>query len=368
MKLFFVAGEASGDARGVELMHSLRAENPAITFSGLGGPQMRALGGEGIENWTDRAGVIGIIDVVRNYGYFREKFYATAAVIDEMEPDAVVLIDYPGFNLRLAAEIKRRNPLQRVIYYISPQVWAWRRGRIPAMARTIDLMLCIFPFEKPLYENSGLKTEFVGHPMLDSLGAKRTNEPRDPNLVGLFPGSRKREVNKIFPVMLAAAARMKAQEPELRFEAAAASERMLALMQQTPGSTLVQIGLKNSHDLMQRAAAGMVASGTATMEAAFFRLPHVILYKAAWLTFFIGRRLVKVPWLGMANILAGREIVREFLQEKAEPGAISAEVLKLVKDPAARESLVAYTESVIQMLGEPGASERAAAAILQELA
>ncbi len=369
-KLYFVAGEASGDARGAELMRSLLEQEPALEFFGRGGAQMRAIAGGDFHDWSDRAGVIGIIDVIKNYGYFKRQFDATLAEIERLKPDAVILIDYPGFNLRLATALKKRGSPARVLYYISPQVWAWHQSRIPKMARTIDLMMCIFPFEKPLYEKSGLKTVFVGHPMIDSLGAKRLDVGREESLVGLFPGSRKREVRKIFPVMLEAAVEMQKARPELQFEAAASSEAMQELMQlialEFP-PVLRDIGLKNSHELMQRACVGMVASGTATLEASFFRLPYVLVYRAAWLTFFIGRRLVKVAWLGMANILAGREIVREFLQEEAAPKPIADELLRLANDPQARARLVADTDAVIAMLGESGASKRAAAAILGEI-
>lgn len=363
MTIHVVAGEASGDARGEELIRSLRVLRPGIQFSGLGGPRMRALA-PAIDDWIDQAGVIGIIDVLRHYPFFKRRFDAALAEIDRLQPDAVVLIDYPGFNLRLAKALRKRGTRAKIIDYISPQVWAWNRRRIPEMARSLDLMLCIFPFEQALYEESGLKTIFVGHPMLDSLA--RTGEPRDETLVGLFPGSRKREIARIFPTMLATAALIKKARPELRFEAAAASERMGELMESMPHAG-VEIGLRNSHSLMQRASAGMVASGTATLEATFFGLPFALVYRVAPLTYAIARRLVRLRWIGIANILAGREIVREFIQGDAEPAAIADELLRLLNSSDAREALVRDLESVIAQLGEPGASARAAGAILAEV-
>jgi lipid-A-disaccharide synthase len=371
MKLYFVAGEASGDARGAELMRSLREREPTAEFHGLGGPQMSALaGGSRMRDWIERAGVLGIIDVLRNYRFFKQEFNKALCEIEALRPDAVVFIDYPGFNLRLAAALKKQARAPQVIYYISPQVWAWNRGRIPKMARVVDLMICIFPFEKALYEKSGLRTFFAGHPMLDSLELKRTNEPRDEKLVGLFPGSRDREVRKIFPVMLDAAEIIQRSRADVRFAASAASETMRKKMESLAArhrAVRCEIGLKNSHELMQRVAAGMVASGTATLEAAFFRLPFVLVYRAAWLTFFIGRRLVKVAWIGMPNILAGREVVREFLQEEAQPETIATEMLRLLNNRESREKLAADLGAVIALLGEPGASSRAAEAILQTL-
>jgi lipid-A-disaccharide synthase len=371
MNLYLVAGEASGDARGAELIRSLRARRDGIEFRGFGGPQMAALAGPGaVHDWIGRAGVIGIIDVVKNYGYFQRQFALALDEIGREKPDAVVLIDFPGFNLRLAAALKKNGTKAKIIDYISPQVWAWNRGRIPKMARILDLMICIFPFEKPLYEESGLKTAFVGHPMLDSLVEKRTGRTRESGLLGLFPGSREREVRKIYPVMLEAARLLTKSRAGLRIEAAAASDEMRERMEEIGRlypDVRCQVGVKTSHDLMQRATAGMVASGTATLEAAYFGLPFVLLYKAAWLTFAIGRRLVKVKWLGMPNILANREVVREFLQEDARPEPIAKEVARLLEDQNARAEFENNLKSVISKLGEPGASARAAEAILGEV-
>jgi lipid-A-disaccharide synthase len=369
MTFYLVAGEASGDARGAELIRSLRARRDDIEISGFGGPQMAALAGT-VHDWIGRAGVIGIIDVVKNYAYFRRQFAVALDEIRRQKPAAVVLIDYPGFNLRLAAALKKAGTTAKVIDYISPQVWAWNRGRIPRMARILDLMICIFPFEKPLYEQSGLKTVFVGHPMLDSLAAKRIGGPREENLLGLFPGSREREVGKIYPVMLDAARLLARTHPGLRIEAAAASEEMRGRMEEIGRrypDIRCEIGVKTSHQLMQRATAGMVASGTATLEASYFGLPFVLLYKAAWLTFAIGRRLVKVKWLGMPNILAGREVVREFLQEAAQPAPIAEAVAPFLENPDARAAFQANLQSIIASLGNPGASDRAAEAILAAL-
>ena len=371
MKLFLVAGEASGDSRGAEVMEALRGQVEGIEFFGLGGPQMKGIAGEQFLDWSDRAGVIGIIDVLKNYGFFKQKLNETFLEISTIKPDALILIDYPGFNLRLAAAVKKANPAQRIIYYVSPQVWAWNQGRIPKMARILDLMLCIFPFEKPLYEKSGLRTEFVGHPMIDSLGAKKAGLPRDESLMALLPGSRRREVEKIFPVMIQSAQEVLKQRPETRFEAAASSlelqHRMQAILAAIAPGLPCKVIKGGAHDLMQRAWIGLVASGTATMEAAFFRLPHLIIYRAAWLTFFIGRRLVKVKWLGMANILAGREVVPEFLQEKALHGPIAESVIHLAEDENTRERFLLEIDGIIALLGGGGAGNRAAAAILSEL-
>ena len=209
------------------------------------------------------------------------------------------------------------------------------------MARIIDLMICIFPFEKALYEKSGLKTVFVGHPLLDSLACRRIGGGRDPALVGIFPGSRRKEIEKIFPVMIEAARMMRQSHPEMRFEAAAVSEAMGDVMRKTLkqkglAETFCAIKSGTSHELMQRALVAMVASGTATLEAAYFGLPFVILYRVGPITLFLGHLLVKVPFLGMVNILAGREIAREFLHSKVTPQPVATEMLRLFENKEAR--------------------------------
>jgi lipid-A-disaccharide synthase len=368
--LYLVAGEVSGDGHGAALMNSLRARRPELAFYGRGGRKMRALAGEGVEDWCDQAAVVGLWEVLKKYGYFRAQFARVLEEIERLKPDAVLLIDYPGFNLRLAAALRKRKLPLKIIYYISPQVWAWNRGRIPHMARLLDLMICIFPFEPALYGPVGLKSIFAGHPLVDALAIEPgKDEPRDLELVGLFPGSRQREIRKNFPVMLAAAQRLRAMRPGLRFAAAAASERLagdLAAMRGEAGWSEADcpIGMRDSRRLMRRAGAGMVASGTATVEAACLGMPLTIVYRVAGLTYWVGRAVIRVPFLGMINLLAGREIAREFLQSGAQPSAIAEEILRLLEDPAKRERHLADLREVVVKLGDGGASERAAAAIV----
>jgi lipid-A-disaccharide synthase len=370
-RLYFVAGEASGDEHGAALLRSLRALAPDWEFHGRGGPLMKQIAGDAFIDWVDAAAVVGLWEVVKRYGYFRQQFEAALREIASINPDAVVLIDYPGFNLRLARALRKTTPRLKIIYYISPQVWAWNRGRIRQMARFLDLMLCIFPFEAELYNQSGLRTIFVGHPMLENLAERRTGGPRDPDLIGLFPGSRAREVKKIFPVMLGAAGEIVAQRPEIRFEAAAASDTLAReianLLRNSSLRERVAVRAGDASGIMQRACAGMVASGTATLEAAYFRLPFVLVYKVSWPTYFAARLVMKTNYLGMPNVLAGREIVPEFLQHEARPKAIARSVLHLLNDLAAREQMISEFDAIIEKLGEAGASEKAARVIIDEL-
>lgn len=374
MRIYFVAGEASGDNHGAALMKALRELRPDIQLLGRGGSQMKQIAGPDFKDWSDEAGVVGLWEVVKHYGYFRREFRKTLNEIAATEPNAVVLIDFPGFNLRLARALREARTLSglggKIIYYISPQVWAWNRGRIPRMALWLDLMLCIFPFEAELYEKSGLRTIFVGHPMIENLKAKRIDAERDPKLVGLFPGSRAREVRKLMPILLGVIRALHEKRPDLQFEIAAASpalatviRRDLAPSTDSLGKGTVSVG--QAAATMQRSAVGVVASGTATLEAAFFRLPFVLVYKVAVLTYLAGRMLIRVKHLGMPNVLADREIVPEFIQGKAQPSAIAAEVMTLLDDRARRERMLADFEAVITKLGKGGANEVAARAILE---
>ena len=372
MTIYFVAGEASADNHAAALMCSLRELRVDLKFIGRGGPQMRKIAGEQFKNWIDDAAVLGLWEVIRKYGYFREQFHETLNEIHESKPDAIVLIDYPGFNLRLARALRKQSPRQKIIYYISPQVWAWNRGRIKKMARLLDLMLCIFPFEADLYNKSGLRTVFVGHPMIERLRARKIDTERDPNLIGLFPGSRMREVRQIFPVMLESVPELQKQNRDMRFEVAAASEELARemremLVRRGQDQQGIQIKVGEPAALMQRAFAGIVASGSATLEAAYFRLPFVLIYKVAWPTYLAARLVVSVKYLGMPNVLADREVVPEFIQHRARPDAIVKAVRQLIADADARDRMISEFDRIVGKLGEGGASDQAARAIVEEI-
>jgi lipid-A-disaccharide synthase len=377
--IYFVAGEVSADNHGAALMRCLRELDPALKFIGRGGPQMQQVAGAQFKNWIGDAAVLGLWEVLRKYGYFREQFREALKEIQESKPDAVVLIDYPGFNLRLARVLQRRSPRQRIIYYISPQVWAWNPGRIKRMARSVDLVLCIFPFETDLYTKSGLRAVFVGHPMIERLQARKIDAERDSNLIGLFPGSRSREVRKIFPIMIETARLLLQARPTLHFQVAAASEelgRELKQMwhrhladtaQDLEAPTTIQIKVGETAEIMQRAWAGIVASGSATLEAAYFRMPFVLVYKVAWPTYVAARMVLNVKYLGMPNLLADKEVVPEFIQHWAKPDAIAKAVQPLTEDAHARERVISEFDAIITKLGGSDASERTARAILKEI-
>ncbi|PYJ81666.1 MAG: lipid-A-disaccharide synthase [Verrucomicrobia bacterium] len=381
--MYFVAGEASADNHGAALMRALRKADVDLRFVGRGGPQMKAVAGDNFQNWIDKSGVLGLWEVIKHYGYFRKQFHQTLDEIGASKPNAVVLIDYPGFNLRLARALRKRLQSQKIIYYISPQVWAWNRSRIKKMAHWLDLMLCIFPFEAELYNQSGLRTIFVGHPMIERLrdrqpsvaaatygSAGKIDIQRDSNLVGLFPGSRGREVRKIFPILVQTARELRRSKPDLHFEVAAASDELAQEMEKMLGSQdrhLFGIKIGQTAEIMQRAVAGIVASGSATLEAAYFRMPFALIYKVAWPTYFAGRLLVKVKYLGMPNVLADKQVVPEFIQHRAKSPDLAKTILRLLDDPMKREQMISEFDKIAAQLGESGASERAATAILSEI-
>ena len=374
MTIYFVAGEVSADNHGAALMRSLRELDGELKFVGRGGPQMQEIAGEQFKNWIGEAAVLGLWEVLRKYGYFREQFYETLREIRESKPDAVVVIDYPGFNLRLARALRKQAPRQKIIYYISPQVWAWNRGRIKRMAHFIDLVLCIFPFEVDSYNQAGLHALFVGHPMIERLQGRKIDTERDANLVGLFPGSRSREVRKIFPVMLETAIELRKRNRNVRFEVAAASEQLaremkpgIARLAQSQDREAIQIKLDETAVIMQRAWVGIVASGSATLEAAYFQLPFVLIYKVAWPTYLAARLVVSVKYLGMPNLLADKEVVPEFIQHRAKPNALVKALRPLIENANTRERMISQFDVVIAKLGGGGASERAARAIIEEI-
>jgi len=367
--IYFVAGEVSADNHGAALMRSLRELDSDLQFVGRGGPQMQEIAGKRLKNWIGDSAVLGLWEVIRKYGYFRQQFRKTLNEIEESKPDRVVLIDYPGFNLRLARALRTQSAQRKIIYYISPQVWAWNRGRIKKMARFLDLVLCIFPFEAELYNESGLRAVFVGHPVIERLETERIYTKRDPDLIGLFPGSRLREVRKIFPLLLEAANLLRRRKPSLRFEVGAsspelASETQKMIDSKSPDRQMIHIKVGETAAIMQRAFAGIVASGSATLEAAYFRLPFVLIYKVAWPTYLAARLVVTVKYLGMPNVLANKEVVPEFIQHRAKPNLIVKAVWRLMENPEARARMIAEFDEIVGKMGKGEASEKAARAII----
>ena len=365
--LYVIAGELSGDAHGAGMLRALAAMHPELEIHGAGGPEMRAVSGGRVRDWVEDAAVMGLWEVLKRYGWFKQRFDEMLAEVRALRPKLLVLIDYPGFNLRFAKAVRKELPDTRIVYYISPQVWAWNKGRLPKMARILDEMLCLFPFEQPIFEGAGLKTTFVGHPLVDELEIERAGESREDNLVALLPGSREREVARLFPMMLEAARRLALQHPSVRFEACGASPKLAARMREMADvaglGKQVRVTAGGAHELMQRATCGVVASGTATLEAAYFGLPYCLVYKVAWPTYLIARMVVKIEHIGLINILAGGRVVEEFIQTDAEPLQVEQSLARFLTDAAHREETRRKLLATAAKLGGPGAHQRAASAI-----
>lgn len=367
--VYVLSGELSGDAHGAGMIRALKAARPGLAVAGAGGPAMRAAGGAAVRDWAEEAAVVGVWEVLKRYGWFKRRFGEMLEEVRAMRPQVLVLIDYPGYNLRFAAAVRREMPGIRLVYYISPQVWAWHKGRIPRMAGLLDEMLCLFPFEKPIFERAGLRTTFVGHPLVDELEEERITGTREDHLVGLFPGSREREVARLFPVMLEMAKTLRAGRPGLRFEAPAASPRLAETMRAMVSGKMMEKVVRvtdgGSHSLMQRATCAVIASGTATLEAAYYGLPYCLVYKVAWPTFWLGRMLIKLESIGLVNILAGERVVEEYLQSEVAPGRLARALGKFLSEPGTREEVRRKLLDTAAKLGGLGTHQRVAEAVLR---
>ena len=362
-RLFFVAGESSGDIHGANLIRALRAQAPGILCEGLGGHAMAAAG---MTLRHDLAGtaIMGFFEVVKHFPAIRRLFLETLDYLQASRPDALILIDYPGFNVRLAKAAHRAGI--PVIYYISPQVWAWKKKRLKTIARCVRKMLVIFPFEEALYRQAGVDCAYVGHPLLDHLAAYKPvcRYAGDP-LIALLPGSREQEIERHVRLMADVGRGILENYPGARFVAAAVNEARAAQIKRLAGDFPLDVVVGGMYDVLASARFCLVASGTATLETALFGVPMIILYKVSPPTYWLARLLVDVSHIGMVNILAGRGIVPECVQHEAVAGRVLPLALELVGDSPARETMIRELACVRAQLGGGGASVNAAQHILQ---
>ena len=373
-KVMIVAGEVSGDQHAARLVRDLRAARGDVELFGIGGEALR---GEGVRTVVDarEMAVVGFFEVLARYPFFRRVFGRMTELLDEEKPDALLLVDYPGFNLRLAAKARERGI--PVLYYISPQVWAWHRSRIPKMAEMLDLLMVIFPFEVEVFAGTGLRAVFVGHPLVESVKrtlAKPAEElpwPGGGRRVGLLPGSRRQEIERVLPAMLAAARELRRREPSTAFLIPAASEEMAGLIEAQlgglPAEERASIGLVRGkmREVARQAGAAMVCSGTATVETALMKCPMIVVYRTAALTYWLGRCLIQVKWLGMVNLVAGRTLCPEFIQGDAEAGAMADALEPLLGETEARRAQLAGLAEVAAAL-EGGAGVKPAGRLVAE--
>lgn len=376
VRLVIAAGEASGDHHAARLLQALRDQGPAVEASGMGGPELAAAGMEIRVDCRDMA-IVGIVEVIRHWRRIRDNLERLRSELRERRPDLLILVDYPEFNLKLARTA--RDLGIPVLYYISPQVWAWRAGRVRQIARLVDMMVVLFPFEEALYSRAGVPVRYVGHPLVDEVrpsAAPATIRERfdvgaDETVVGLLPGSRSGEIQRLLPPLLDAARVIADKRGPTRFLLPVAGTLDPAAVRAAVaahGAPVEVIEAGSVHDVLQICHAVIAASGTVTLEAALMRTPMVVVYRVNWLTFQILRWLVRIDDIALANIVAGRRVVAEYVQQAATPERIAGEALRLLDDAAYRERVVAGLDEVRQLLGSGGAPARAADAVRDVLA
>jgi lipid-A-disaccharide synthase len=372
--LLVVAGEISGDQHAADVVRQVLAARPDLRVWGIGGDEL-ASAGVSLRQHTRDMAVMGIAEVLRRIGFFRRVLNELDEEARRIRPDAALLVDYPGFNLRAAARLKAQGV--RVVYYVCPQVWAWRRSRIGRIAEIVDRLLVIFPFEAELFKDTRLRPDFVGHPLVEKVQAVRDAPNADlpwpgSRRIALLPGSRTQEIRRILPTLAAAALGMRKRFPDAGFllasptEALAAEERTMLRDLGVPDGW-IPVVTGQTLQILKQARAAWVASGTATIETCLMRCPMVVVYRTSAMTAWVARRVLRIPHIGMVNLMAGREICPELLQEAALPDRLVSALAPLVEDTPERARMLEDLEQTATRLGKGGAAEHAATILLEEL-
>ncbi|MCH7495131.1 MAG: lipid-A-disaccharide synthase [Candidatus Marinimicrobia bacterium] len=370
--ILIVAGEVSGDIQGAKLVVELKELSPGIKITGIGGDNMKSAGVELLHHVREMS-FLGFSEIIKHLPFIRRVLNELTHWIEMNRPSAVVLIDYPGFNLKLAQRAKKLGC--KVIYYISPQIWAWGKSRIKKIARFVDLMIVVFPFEEKLYKDYGINVEFVGHPMLEGLDNTSTKAEffekhkldERKTLIGLLPGSRLQEVERLYPTMLEAVEKMRSNSTELQSVTSlspALDKEIYSSIEQ--GKYAVHS--TDTHDVMQHSDLLIVASGSATLESAFFGTPLIIVYRLSPISWFLGNLLVNIKSIGLVNIVAGENIAPEILQSDLTADRLAEEALSIITNDKISRMMSDKLSGVKKLLGEPGASMKAAKSILRNIA
>jgi len=367
MKYYLVAGEASGDLHGANLMKALKEQDGNAEFRYFGGDKMKAEGGTLVKHYAEMA-FMGFTEVLMNLQTILRNMKACKADIKAYSPDVLVLIDFPGFNLKIAAFAKESGI--RVCYYISPKVWAWNQKRVLKIKKVVDKMFCILPFEVDFYQEWGMKVDYVGNPLLDEKAAFVPNDDfvvknklRAGEIIALLPGSRKQEIERLLPVMLSVTENF----PDHQFVVAAAPSFLAAYYQQFIGVRNVTLVFGQTYDLLNVATAAVVASGTATLETALFKVPQIVVYKGGAISIAIARLLVKIKFISLVNLIMNKEVVTELIQNDCNTENITECLVRLTSGPD-RDRMLDDYEELAQIMGEPGASARTARLIKAYLA
>ncbi len=375
-KIFIISGEASGDLHGSSLISELKELIPGVSFTGMGGPLMHNEGLSGLD--SSAISVVGIIEVAKKLGDIKRAFKSLQRMLEKDRFDCVVLVDYPDFNLRFAAKAKKLGV--PIVYYISPQVWAWRKKRINKIAALVDKMLVVFPFEEELYRKAGVDVEHVGHPLTEKAVCPLSKEEAAKKFeitgkeaaitVAILPGSRTEEVERhLAPMISAVELVQKRLKTRLKILLPVARSLDASVIEEAvKGSTaLVKIVRDDTYPALRAADAALVASGTATLETALIGTPMVIIYKLSGTTFFIGKRLIGIKNVGLPNIVAGKTIVTELIQDEATPKNIADELCALLTNKKRREAMQREFKEIRAKLGDGSAAKRAATAIARVL-
>ena len=367
-RVFISVGEISGDNYGAQLVKRL----PEFDWVGITGPKMEEAGVESIEN-IKNISVVGLTEAVPKYFKIKETFKRAVKELDNV--DLLVVIDFPGFNLKLLKEAKKRGI--KTVYFIAPQVWAWGKGRVPKIVENTDLLISIFPFEKNIYESyigKDFRFEYVGHPLLDIVKTEESEEsfkeklniPKNSKIFGLLAGSRESEVKVLLPILLKTAKILKKAFPELYFVIPATENqegniKKLVRNYNLPLKVITRKDFKNPpYEVMEKSVFSLIASGTATLEASIIGNPFALVYKVSPLTFAIGKRLVSIEFLGLPNIIAGKEVIKEFLQEECSPTILANYCANVLMDKNKQNEIKRSLKEVKEKLGEKGALDRAA--------
>ncbi len=373
--LCFVAGDPSGDHHAARLIETLAAHDPSLTFTALGGPAMQRAGASLLDDLT-RTAAIGPFDAARHLARFARAKRILDDHLTRHRPDLVVLVDFGDFNLPIVAPLVKRYGLP-ILYYISPQVWAWGRWRLRLIRRYVDRMMVFFPFEDALYRREGIPVTWVGHPLVGHTQPSMSREAAFQHFnlnpwrrtVGLLPGSREQEIARHLPVMLSAAAEIARRMPGVQFLLPKAPTVPLASVRGHLARAPVTVTLADGsiYDALQLMEGAVVASGTATLEAALCDVPMVVVYCASWPTYLAARLVIRVPHIALVNVIAGRRIVPELIQHQARPARVAAAALELLRDERRCAAMREALREVKAKLGPPGAVERAAAVVLEML-
>jgi len=368
-RIFISAGELSGDLHGGKLVEALKASRPDLEIHSIGGDHMAAAGAELLFHIRETS-FMGFAEVIKHLPAIRNIWKRTLAHIDTFRPEVLVLIDYPGFNLRLAKACHARGI--SAIYYISPQLWAWHQSRVKQVRKYIEEVCCILPFEEKWYRDRGVRAEFVGHPLLDQdltepdSGASGKMRPAKP-YIGVFPGSRNQEVHRHLPVMISALARCRKSYPSLRADVAIADNLDLSQYQRDFPFDWIRWRRASNRTIQQQADILLMSSGTATLEAAIHATPTIVIYRLSNFSYQIGKQLVKVPYISIPNLIAGEGGLPELIQHDVNPENIAAEIQRLLSDPNTMQAMKTFMLGVRKKLGQAGASQRTAAKILNQL-